>query len=87
MPKAVKDATQEYRNEMDTLGAFLEACCIEGQGEVKASALYSVYAKWADENNEYKLSNTKFGNEMVKRFLKVKTRNGIFYKGLTLSGV
>ena len=87
MPKAVKDATQEYRNEMDTLGAFLEACCIEGGGEVKASALYSVYAKWADENNEYKLSNTKFGNEMVKRFLKVKTRNGIFYKGLTLSGV
>lgn len=87
MPKAVKDATQEYRNEMDTLGAFLEACCIEGQGEVKASALYSVYAKWADENNEYKLSNTKFGNEMVKRFQKVKTRNGIFYKGLTLSGV
>lgn len=87
MPKAVKDATQEYRNEMDTLGAFIAACCIEGQGEVKASALYSVYAKWADENNEYKLSNTKFGNEMVKRFQKVKTRNGIFYKGLTLSGV
>ena len=84
MPKAVKDATQEYRNEMDTLGAFLEACCIEGQGEVKASALYSVYAKWADENNEYKLSNTKFGNEMVKRFQKVRTKKGIVYKGLTL---
>lgn len=84
MPKQVLDATEEYRCEMDTLGAFLDACCVEGEGEVKASQLYAVYSKWADDNNEYKLSNTKFGREMVKRFQKVKTMNGIFYKGVSL---
>ncbi len=84
MPKAVKDATQEYRNEMDTLGAFIAACCIEGGGEVKASQLYAAYGKWAQENNEYCLPNSKFGAEMVRRFQKVRTKKGIVYKGLTL---
>lgn len=86
MPKAVLDATEEYRHEMDTLTAFLEACCVIGEGEIKASSLYTVYSKWADDNNEYKLSNTKFGREMVKRFEKVKTKNGLVYKGLVLAG-
>lgn len=85
MPKAVLDAVKEYRHEMDVISAFLDACCHEG-GEVKASALYAVYARWADENNEYKMSNTKFGAEMAKRCEKSKTMKGIFYKGISLSG-
>ena len=84
MPKAVLDATEEYRHEMDTLTAFLETCCTVGQGEVKASTLYTVYAKWADDNNEYRLPNTKFGKEMGKHFQKVRTTKGIFYKGVSL---
>ena len=84
MPKAVLDATEEYRHEMDTLTAFLDACCIVGQGEVRASVLYSAFTNWAEVNNEYKMPNTKFGLEMSKRFEKTKTRNGAFYKGLTL---
>jgi putative DNA primase/helicase len=31
--KAVKDATMEYRNEMDLLSQFLEECCTLGGGE------------------------------------------------------
>lgn len=84
MPKAVLDAVKEYRHEMDVISAFLDACCREG-GEVKASALYAVYAKWADENNEYKMSNTKFGMEMQKRYEKAKKSDGCYYyKGISL---
>lgn len=84
MPKAVLDAVKEYQHEMDVISAFIDNCCITGGGEVKASQLYSVYARWADENNEYKMSNTKFGVEMQKKFERVKRRDGWFYSGIAL---
>lgn len=84
MPKTVLDATTEYRNEMDTLSAFLDERCNVGQGEVMASVLYAAYSEWAQVNNEYRLPNTKFGKEMAKHFQKVRTTKGIFYKGVSL---
>lgn len=84
MPKAILDAVKEYRHEMDVISAFTDSCCTVGKGEVKASQLYAVYAKWADENNEYKMSNTKFGAEMAKRFEKVRKKNAMVYIGLSL---
>ena len=54
-------------------------------GEVKASVLYAVYLKWAGENTEYKMSNTKFGIEMQKKFQKVKKNGGVYYyQGISL---
>ena len=85
MTKKVLDAVSEYRKEMDVVSKFLDACCITGNGEVKASVLYAVYLKWAGENTEYKMSNTKFGIEMQKKFQKVKKANGLFYTGLELA--
>lgn len=84
MPKAVLDAVREYQHEMDVISAFTDACCIIRQGEVKSSVLYAVYAQWAEENNEYKMSSTKFGVEVCKRFEKVKKRDGLFYRGISL---
>lgn len=84
MPKAILDAVKEYRHEMDVISAFIDSCCTIGKGEVKASQLYAVYAKWADENNEYKMSNTKFGVEMQRRYERVKKREGWFYVGISL---
>lgn len=84
MPKAVQTAVREYRHEMDVISAFTDSCCREGQGEVKASQLYAVYAKWADENNEYKMSSTKFGVEMQKRYEKVRKSGCYYYKGIVL---
>lgn len=83
MPKAVLDAIKEYRHEMDVIKAFTEACCTEG-GEVKASHLYAAYVRWADENNEYRMSNTKFGTEMSKRVEKSKKADGLYYLGISL---
>lgn len=85
MPKAVEDAVKEYKSEMDVITAFTEDCTTQGPGEVKASDLYKAYATWADENNEYKMSNTKFGKEISLRFNKVRGRNGVMYEGLRLN--
>lgn len=85
MPKKVLDAVSEYRKEMDVVSKFLDACCEIGNGEVKASVLYAVYLKWAGENTEYKMSNTKFGIEMQKKFQKVKKNGGVYYyQGISL---
>lgn len=84
MPKAVADAVKEYKSEMDVITAFLEECTIMGPGEIKAGDLYKAYAKWADENNEFKMSNTMFGKEVGLRYEKVRTRNGFVYQGIRL---
>lgn len=82
MPKAVLDSVKEYRREMDVISAFIEDKC-ELSGAVQSSVLYACYTQWAQDNNEYCMSATKFSVEMSKRFEKVKTRTGKFYNGIS----
>lgn len=77
-PKDVADAVAEYKNEMDIISAFVESEFVEKGREVKASDLYVVYCKWADENNEFKMSSTRFGREMAKRYEKKKSKNMVY---------
>lgn len=85
MPKAMLDAAAEYQHEMDVISAFTDACCLKG-GEVKASEAYAVYAGWASENNEYRMSSTKFGLELSKRYEKFKGKGGcVYYRGITIA--
>ena len=83
MPLAVLNSVREYRREMDVISAFLEDCC-QNTGSVAAKTLYAAYAQWAEDNNEYRMSNTKFGVELAKRHEKVKAREGWFYNNLSL---
>lgn len=83
MPRAVLESVREYRREMDVISAFVNDCC-QNTGSVPAKQLYAVYAQWADDNNEYCMSNTKFGVELAKRYEKVRTTQGIVYSGLSL---
>lgn len=83
MPRAVLESVNEYRREMDVISAFVEDMCVES-GSVQASTLYAVYAKWAEENHEYRMSATKFGVEVAKKYEKIKLTKGIFYKGVSL---
>ena len=83
MPRAVLDSVREYRREMDVISAFIGDECADG-GSVSAKVLYAAYCKWADQNNEYCMSNTKFGIEIGKRYEKVKLSKGIYYNGISL---
>ena len=83
-PEAVATATAEYRSENDLLAAFLEDCCVTGEGfEVKAGRLYSEYRGWSDQNGETPLNNTRFGRRLTEReFKKEKRRDGWYYLGI-----
>ena len=84
-PAAVETAGKEYRAEMDVVAAFLDACCILGDGREKTTDLYQSYTKWADENNEYKMSSRKFGQELAKRFERTKCNGSYYYNGILLA--
>lgn len=83
MPAAVLKSVREYRREMDVISAFIEDKCTL-EGTVQASMLYAAYASWADSNNEYCMSNTKFSTELAKRFEKIKGRNYNYFTGISI---
>lgn len=56
-------------------------------GEVKAQALYAVYCQWCVECTEYKMSSTKFGREIAKRYNKIHKMTGWFYTGISLDNI
>ena len=85
VPRAVLEEVREYRREMDVISAFVEDKCTVGKGlSVKSSQLFAAYLNWAEQNNEYRMSSTKFGMELAKRFEKVKGRGCNYYSGITL---
>ena len=60
-PKEVVFATQNYKNEMDTLNNFLSECCSIGPSfKVTTKDLYSTYQRWSVENGEIPLNKKKF---------------------------
>lgn len=84
-PEVIKQASQDYREEMDVIEAFIDECCIKKDGyKVKGTELFNAYRRWAEETNNWDgMSNTKFGIEIGKRFKKRRS-NGTYYLGLDL---
>ncbi|WP_088840672.1 phage/plasmid primase, P4 family [Listeria sp. ILCC797] len=86
LPKAVKQASAEYKSEMDVITAFIEDCCEVGEDKnIKAKVLYETYRDWAKNNGQYVMSNTKFGKEITLKFSKKRANTGFKYEGITLN--
>lgn len=85
-PDSVLNDTAEFRQEMDSIGQFLETCCdIDIDGREKASALYSRYSEWARETGRQPLNSTRFGTSLKdKGFVSFKSGGVIVYKGIYL---
>lgn len=85
-PAAVKAATASYRNEMDTLAAFIDdRCNVDSTAETPTTELYRSYKAWAEENGEKPLSNQMFGRLLAERgFESFRTTKRRSWKGLAL---
>ena len=67
-PKTVADATKQYREEMDTLAAFLDETCVIGpMYRVLAESLYQRYAMWCDKSGERKDPKKAFVARLEER--------------------
>jgi len=76
-PDIVESATASYRQEQDTLGQFIEECCILAQAlTVPSSTLFQAYKSWCDANAEKHSTQTALAGRMKERNF-VSTRNTI----------
>lgn len=87
MPEKLREAGNKYRNEMDTLGQFIEdKCNVNPDYSVKVSELYSEYQKWSEENltTNKVLGLKSFSQKMEERFIKEKRRDANYFVGIEL---
>lgn len=85
-PDIVRAATEEYRQEMDVLGEFIEdRCIIKDDARVNNADLWNAYMDWCEENKErYPLSRRDFKKELERRGLEQKRKRSRYYLGIGL---
>jgi putative DNA primase/helicase len=86
-PKEVSAATQEYREEMDVIGAFLkDRCIVKKEAKVRASDLYQAYKSWCEKNGERPLTQQKLGVALADRnFRRYRTGTARMWLGIYCS--
>jgi len=77
-PDSVREATDQYRAEMDTLAAFIEDRCVVREGIVApATPLYKQFQMWCDDAGEKPETQKVFGMRLRERgFTSDKIKRG-----------
>ena len=87
-PAAIREATAEYQDESDPLADFLGTCVeTDPDGQARAGELYAAYVKLTDRQGvprQDRLPGRDFGQRMAERFPKVRTKQGVVYRGVHL---
>lgn len=64
-PKAVREATDEYRAGEDTIASFVDDCCVKGADlYITVEDLFSAWRGWCEANNETLGTKTAFGKAL-----------------------
>lgn len=86
VPKAVKDATEDYRRDSDPLGRFLENCTKPKQGgQIKASDLHEVYLAWAKASGESAWTPKGLGSALRDRGYRSKKSSNVYWLDFELT--
>jgi putative DNA primase/helicase len=86
-PLEIKEATEDYRNEMDMLGNFIsENCILNPLAKTKVSELYDEYSTWASITGDLVLGKRDFNRLLKERGIKQKRSTGgqFFWFGIGL---
>lgn len=75
-PAGVREASDDYRQEMDVVGAFLGDCCRVDQSDgglkVAPKELYEAYCEWAKGNSDDPIGSRLFAGKMKTKGFKQK---------------
>jgi len=90
LPEHLAEATEDYRQEADEVGAFLSDWCVLGDAEVLSEAgsvMHKAFLAWAlDNGGDTKLANNSFAGRMKShRLSKGKGRNRRRWIGVQLT--
>jgi len=85
-PLAVKEATADYKDEMDALAEFFVDRCEVGEHyQATAGELFAAYESWCQSNGEPKQSQRWLGLRLKERgFEQSKSKHSRFWKGIGL---
>jgi len=68
IPATIARQTEEYRNDMDTLGQWFDECCnLAPEAETASGLLYQNYTVWCQANGVRANSNVAFGRRLSER--------------------
>jgi putative DNA primase/helicase len=88
-PASVLKSTQEYREDNDSVGQWIEsACSLDATLRTSAKDLYNSYCEWCDSSSLEPLYSTKFGKELTRlgfETFRAKRGNGRIGIGLKQS--
>ena len=86
-PEEVVTATNEYREESDSIAQFIEESCVVGAEEtVSKNGLYEAYQKWAEQSGERPLTKKGLGSKLLEKgFKEDRTEKSRFWVGIGLS--
>ena len=84
-PAVVKEAVEKYQRDEDSVGDFIDECCIVGPNyTVSASAVYGAFEEWWKVNVSNRIPKKKrFGQWLGMRFERVKSGT-VKYHGVGL---
>jgi putative DNA primase/helicase len=87
-PKQVKAAVDAYRDEMDTLGHWIEEKCrFDTSFKTESSSLYQSYKSWCMINGHSPQSKTRFGRALGDRGLFKEKQGTVSWIGIGLKGL
>jgi putative DNA primase/helicase len=82
-PQVVTDAVNNYRLEMDLLGAWIEEkCVVDPKQEWKSRDAYSCYSAWAVGGGYKPMSESVFSRELADKFKREKRRDANHFVGI-----
>ena len=84
-PACVIEASAAYREEMDTVQTFLNACCtLAPDASTALTTLFDAYQKWGEERLVDTVGKHIFGGLMVQKGFKKKKSGPWSWKGVAL---
>lgn len=87
-PAVVREANEEYRDDMDSVGAFIRECLnvdATNQMRLPNKNIYEVYLKWTSENNESPLTQKGLATRLQEKGFSKKSSNGLrYWEGLSI---
>ncbi|MEO2019998.1 MAG: phage/plasmid primase, P4 family [Fuerstiella sp.] len=85
VPSSVAAASKAYRDASDLVGQFIESeCVVSPQAWVKPRALFVAFSAFCIKANQGPWTETRFGEEIEKRFPKRKTKGVLRRDGIGL---
>lgn len=87
VPKAIQDATSNYKEEMDIIEPFLlDKCFLHPQARIEAKELYNEYSRWCNDEGEISLKNRTFYRLLENKNISKKRgmKNKVFLYGVGL---